>query len=286
MAPAPPVPLFADPQVQASLESDGYAIVDLLEAADIARVIDVLADLGPAPGDPRDALFNDTWSTDPTYKATMSRRLHEVFDGAARAAFSGHRNLAWTGITKWPGPRGAVVPHRDPSFVDERRHRSIGIWCALEPLDTQRAALQVAPGSHRDAPPIRVHQSPDNLHPDVVGETVPLGPGQALVYDHALVHGSPPHRTDGPRTVIAGLMVPDGAEAVYTLATSADEAATVSIDETFFLEHRLDALDVDAVLARRTVVARWRRSADGSWSAAPLTRRRRASRRWAALRLR
>ena len=198
---------------------------------------------------------NDTWSTDRSFKEAMSQRLHPLFDEPARAAFHNHKNLAWTGITKWPGTRGEVVPHRDPSFVDERRFRSLGVWCALEDLTLACGPLVVRPGSHHGAPTVRPHQLPDNVWAgDGPAEHVPEQPielksGSALIYDHALVHGSGANSTSTPRTVIAGLLVPDTATPTYTIATTSREAITVGIDPTFFVEHKLDQLDVESGLA-------------------------------------
>lgn len=246
-------------------------MVPLLGPDRVAAARAVLDTVGPAPGDPRGGLFNDTWSTDHRFKVGTSESLMQVFDGVVEATFTGHRNLAWTTITKWPGAEGAVVAHRDPSFVVEPRHASYGVWCALEDLDADQGPLYVIPGSHRGAPPIRVHQSTDNLHPELDPErdprveTVLLPAGHALVYHHALIHGSAPNRTDRPRCVVAGLLVADGVEPRYSVELEPGRGATVAIDPDFFVDLRLDHLDLDEVLARCPRVASIERRSDGRW---------------------
>ena len=84
-------------------------MVPLLDPDQVAAARAVLDAVGPAPGDPRGGLFNDTWSTDHRFKVGTSESLMQVFDGVVEATFTGHRNLAWTTITKWPGAEGAVV---------------------------------------------------------------------------------------------------------------------------------------------------------------------------------
>lgn len=246
-------------------------MIPLLDAAEAAAVAAVHAELGPAPGDPCQGLFNDTWSTDTAYKAEISARLHAIFDGPASRVFSNHRTLGWTTITKWPGPQGTVVSHRDPTFVDERSFRSIGVWCAITDLAIGDGTLEVVPGSHRDAPVVRPHQAVENLVPEVDEAhprptvPVPLAAGWALVYDHALVHRSGPTDAPQPRCVVAGLLVPDAAQAGYTLAVNDQVAHTVALDESFLLQRKLDQLPIQAALEECEILTSWERGAGRSW---------------------
>lgn len=258
-----PVTAAAHPVVAAhlrrQLEVDGYAVVPLLDADGVAEVRAVHDRFGPAPGDPQTGLFNDTWSTDPHYKRQLSAALFAVMAPASRAALPDARFLGWTSIMKWPGPDGTVVAHRDPTFVDEPLVRSLGIWCALDDLDEEQGTLMVVPGSHRSARHVRPHQDPANLCPSIALDgtgaaiAVPMPAGSAIVYDHALIHGSGPNRTNRVRTVVTGLAVPPDAAASYALRVGT-EVVLVEIDAAFFLEHEIDALDVEAVLERRRIV--------------------------------
>ncbi|WP_426574223.1 phytanoyl-CoA dioxygenase family protein [Aquihabitans sp. McL0605] len=229
-------------------------MLPFLDADQVRRVRTVQERHGIAPGDPGSGLFNDTWSTDASYKAAMSSSLTEILEEPTRREFLEYVSLGWTNITKWPGSAGAVISHRDPSFVDERVHRSYGVWCAIEPVGPDTGALTLAPGSHRARPLVRVHQAEDNLAPDYDGAlaertvSIPLAAGEAIVYDHALVHGSGPNTGPHPRTVVAGLLVPVAAAPRYTIATD-DGPVTVGIDRHFFLDEKLDQLDVDHVVA-------------------------------------
>lgn len=241
------------------IEVDGYAVVPLLDAAEVAEVKAIHERFGPAPGDPRTGLFNDTWATDIRFKRELSAALTAVMEPPARTVVPGARFLGWTSIMKWAGSDGTVVAHRDPTFVDEPDVRSLGIWCALDDLDVEDGTLLVIPGSHRGAPNVRPHQDGANLCPSIPLDgtgsaiAVPVPAGSAIVYDHALVHGSGPNRTHRVRTIVAGLAVPADAATSYALRVG-DEVVLVEIDGDFFLEHKVDALDVDAVLAHRRIV--------------------------------
>jgi hypothetical protein len=245
--------VLSDPRLARDYARDGYVTVQLLDADGVAAVRAVREQHGAAPGDPGTGLFNDTWSSDRSYKRIVSGALHEAMGDAVADALVEHRVLGLVHIVKWPGEAGRVPAHRDPSFVDETAHRSVAIWCALEDLGVDDGVLRVVPGSHLLDSGVRVHQAPENLYPDVdehadeLSVAVPLRAGEAIVYDHRLIHLSDPIGGSRERTVVAGVMTPSAARPVYSLST-AEGDVTVGIDEQFFLEHRLDSLDGDEVL--------------------------------------
>lgn len=239
----------------AGLRDRGYVTVDLLDEVELQEVRAVRNRLGVAPGDPRTGLFNDTWSTDTGYKRAVSEAMDRVFAPAVQRVLPDHRSLGFVHIVKWPGEAGDVVAHRDPTFVDEDRFRSMMVWCALDDVTVETGALWVVPGSHRAATGVRGHQCEENLYPEVSADrpryAVPLElrAGSAVLYDHALVHTSGPNRSSDERVAIAGVLVPDSAAPRYAVPNGPAELSTVAIDEQFFIDHRLSHLDPDAVAA-------------------------------------
>lgn len=244
----------ADPTLAAALSERGYVVLPFLDDEQLATLRRVHEDSGPAPGDPRTGLFNDTWSTDVAWKRAVSARLTELLGGPVHRVVGDHRALGFAHIVKWPGDPGAVVAHRDPTFVDERRHRSLMLWIALDDVDEDNGALWVVPGSHRGARGVRVHQSPANVDTSITpgdggpAVAVPLRAGEAVLYDHALVHLSAPNHSGVARWAVACPLVPADATPRYAVPVDDTEARVVEIDEEFFIGHRLCSLDVDAVL--------------------------------------
>jgi hypothetical protein len=249
--------VLRDDDRQRRFDRDGYVVVPLLDEAAVAAAVDLRRRFGTAPGDPGTGLFNDTWSTDVGYKRRVMAELGALVTGPLDQVLVDHRLLGLVQIVKWPGDTGQVVAHRDPTFVDEDRHRSLGVWCALQDMTSDQGPLRVLPGSHRLPSGVRVHQSTDNLYPEVdehleeLSTGVPLCAGEAILYDHRLIHLSEANRTDRERTVIAGILVPDEARTVYAVQTD-DGPRLVEVGADFFVEHRLNELDVDRVLATCT----------------------------------
>jgi hypothetical protein len=270
------------PLLVSELQEQGYVTVDLLDEVELDAVRAVRRRLGAAPGDPGSGLFNDTWSTDVDYKRAVAAAMDRVFAPAVRRVLPDHRSLGFVHVVKWPGDAGDVVAHRDPTFVDEDRFRSLMVWCALEDVTIGTGALWVVPGSHRATTGVRGHQCEENLYPEVSAErsqyAVPLElrAGAAVLYDHALIHTSGPNRSPAARVAVAGVLVPDVAVPRYAVPSGPDELRTVVIDERFFIDHRLSELDLEAVAATCPAVGtteRRNRPAVAPLSSSPAVRR-------------
>jgi hypothetical protein len=81
--------------------------------------------------------------------------------------------------------RGSTQWHRDTDLPV----RSIGFALYLEPLEAERGAIRVVPGSHRPdfAAAIEAYTTPGS---DLPGFAVPTVPGDAIAFDEPLYHAS------------------------------------------------------------------------------------------------
>src|SRR5262249_12799961 len=114
---------------------------------------------------------------------------------------------------------GEVQPHQDPTFVDESRFQSLGLWCPLTNVDTTSGCLYVLPESHRLNPGPRAlllfpyHELAPLLKSKL--RPVPMAAGDAFIFCHKLFHASQPNRGSETRVVAAGLCVPRDAQLYY-----------------------------------------------------------------------
>ena len=249
-------PGFADEAVAAALADDGYAVVSLLTPHELEQARALRRELGPAPSDPRSGFFSDAWCDDRTYRRAVDDGLRRILGPPLGRLTDGHDLLAVAHLAKWSSTASTVRTHRDPSFVDEARHRSCTVWCALDATEAANGVLLVAPGSHRAAAPgWRVHDGDENLAPDVDEDPehhlveVRLAPGEAVVFDHALVHGSGPNASGDVRVVVAAMLVPAGAPPAYALPVDAATAEVFDVDTSFFVDHQFHALDPERMRA-------------------------------------
>jgi hypothetical protein len=238
------------------LARDGYAVLPLLDADGLVALRQLRRDRGSAPDDPSTGIFIDTWSGDAGYKAAMHEALASELGPALTRALPHHRALSYTHIVKWPGAEGTVVAHRDPSFVDEDRFRSLMLWLPLGASTTEAGSLWVVPGSHRWTDALRVHQDPVNVDDSITtsaggpARLVTVPPGHGIVYDHGLLHLSGPNTLVEERVAVATPLVPVAAQPLYAVVDPAGSTRLVEIDERFFLHHRPIALDIEELLAQ------------------------------------
>jgi beta-hydroxylase len=151
-----------------------------------------------------------------------------------------HRAFMSSFLIKWPGPGSDLYLHRDTTYVDEDRHRSVSLWVALDDADDDlgNGPLLVLPGSHtaeeyRGTNVVPTHRDDDDrIRPTMV--SVPVRAGQAVVMDNRLLHASGPNRSDRPRVAAAGAVVPRGAELLHAVALPDGLVGVTRVDDEFF----------------------------------------------------
>jgi ectoine hydroxylase-related dioxygenase (phytanoyl-CoA dioxygenase family) len=107
-------------------------------------------------------------------------------------------------------PQGREKPwHQDHSHFDlPLSTRVVGIWIALDRATPENGCMRVLPGWHRRGPMAheqrRDFQIPDQRMMELSGESlaVPMIPGDCLLFDSFLPHGTPVNRTSDRRWAI------------------------------------------------------------------------------------
>lgn len=242
---------FRAEHLDASLDRLGFQVVDLLSADQLDQVRAVRRSVGPAPGDPQTGFFPGNNASSAEWKQAVLDAVGPLVAGRVEELFDDHVVYHLSFLTKWPGPQGDFVPHRDPTMLwDEERWRGVTAWCPIDDLDVadrrQRGPLHVVPGSHRlpadDASGLRRYdpghlaEVADDIRTSF-GQVVDLHPGQAVVFDHRLVHYSPPNRSAEPRIVLALALRPAGATNVH-IEHADGVVEAFDVDDAYFLSDR------------------------------------------------
>lgn len=208
-APATPTAadsLFRDPEQARSFARDGFVVVDLLAAREVAalqRFHATLAHGPPPPGGFQVTLDHG----DPAFVRHVGEGLLAAVRGRLGELFQHHRTFTASFVTKVPDAVGIVPPHQDWTFVDETRYWSATVWCPLLETAAENGALGLIRGSHGLYDHVRPSPSPQYRPPfaDQLASLFPylqlqlLRPGQAVVFDNRTLHGSPPNTTGESR---------------------------------------------------------------------------------------
>ena len=194
--------MFRDPLLQTKLERDGYVLVDFFSREEMARLLAIFERLHDFPVE---GMFFSNRSPDEAYKARVQEVMREFYVPKVEALFSEADWIDGVFIVKAPGA-GEFGTHQDWSLVDERHHRSVGIWAPLLDTDAANGTFCVLPGSHRffetyRSPTIPSIYVQDDLEPVIQRHrrVLSVRQGQAVVFDHALVHATTPNASARPR---------------------------------------------------------------------------------------
>lgn len=147
-------------------------------------------------------------------------------------------------LIKDPGSNSFKDWHQDWSMVDETQFVSASVWCALEDVNEYNGALRVVPGSHlfsnkpRCAPKGRENWGFKNLQYefDKLGITIPLKAGEAVIYNHALIHSSHPNRSTEQRVAAVIGIYDEAAQLLHYYSNENSQATVYAITPQFFYQ--------------------------------------------------
>ncbi|MGN6694207.1 MAG: phytanoyl-CoA dioxygenase family protein, partial [Aquihabitans sp.] len=190
--------------------------------------------------DPDTPFYTSNAHADRDDATRVSDQLLELTAGAVARTLPGRRAVTAVVLAKGACGNNWVNPHQDWDYVDERLHRAHVLWCPLGDVGAADGPLHVIPGSHRWSDHRRgsgAFPMPFEPFNDVLttaGEAFELHAGEAVMYDHAAVHYSPPNDGSGTRLVIGLVIVPVEATVIHLHSTDGQTAERFAVDPAFF----------------------------------------------------
>jgi hypothetical protein len=212
---------FRDPELQERFDRDGYVTQDLLTASDIERLTEL------HDRHSNDLMVSNAWSftalsQDAAYRELMSDGIRAVLQPRIDAFLEGSRALLGNFFHKLPSSEGSKINmHQDWSWVDERQHPALSVWCPFVPVSEANGTLAVVPGSHRlsEQPRGFVARFPYlELEPVLAAKYsrhLALDAGQAVFFHQRLFHWSGANRSDARRLAANCSFVPVEAKVAF-----------------------------------------------------------------------
>ena len=211
-----PGPTFGDLALERAFQRDGWVVMDLLaaeEVAELARVFESIAGVADEP-------IYSSWSQALAVRAATDEAIRSVTLPRLCALLPG-RAMVFAGfMAKAVGPETAFPIHQDPTVVDEERWTPLTFWVPLVDVGPATGCMQAIPGSHRlDASPRPAFRPFPHQHEDArlrpLLRPVPMRAGQVMLSHPALFHASTPNSGAGRRVACVGIVVPADAEVRY-----------------------------------------------------------------------
>lgn len=205
-----PVNIFFNPELDKKMVRDGFIILPFLGPNEITNFENLY---NKWHCEQPTAFFKSYFDPRMDYKQEVENKIIQVFQEKMKTVFRDYNAFGGLFVVKPPSQEGHLPPHQDWSFVDERKHWSINMWCPLEDVDSDNGNMIVLKGSHQFNRTIRGVGTPDVYrdHWKLIEnnmQSVPLKAGEAIFFFHGLLHGSTLNTTPKSRVSIGLTLTP------------------------------------------------------------------------------
>lgn len=232
--------LFKNPELQAHFSRHGYIKYPIFTPEQVSELREAYYGLGiEAP----DGFSYTSGFCSPEVKAHIRAIVLPYILPVIERMLINYKPLVYTYFIKPNSPQSYFFFHQDWSLVDEAAgYTAINIWCPLVPTDAANGNLMVVPGTHdlpgppRSAPRSSVPYAPYAQVYESAALPLPTEPGEAIIFNNAIFHGSPTNTSDEVRLAISVAIIPAEATPVLFHDTDSGKIEMCEVDEDFFIE--------------------------------------------------
>ena len=215
------IPIFKDAALQEKFDRDGFVKIKLLDAEKADRLYQYFIDQQDAHDVVNGLYLSTTHTNNPDLIRKVDAHIKAEVLPEVDKIFQNYEAMMCTYITKQTGPGSDTPLHQDPTFVDEDRYISANIWIALHDINHDKGNLIFVPGTQRYIRSLRVTPSCPTAYDGVKDllskniHEVPVKKGEAILINHATVHGATPNLSNGPRIAAVMAIRTTGSEWIY-----------------------------------------------------------------------
>jgi hypothetical protein len=229
--------ILKDEELDKRLLKEGYVVIPFLNKTEVLALVDFYNQNHPQQ---LEGMYATAHVTDIDFRVKMNAFIKTVFENAIERTFANCNPLGASFIAKGKGSKGTLSPHQDWNIVDEDIYRSFNIWVPLVDVDEQNGTIKILPGSHlwlRNFRSANISSSFNNVNELLWPKMIALlmAKGEALIYDHRLLHASGENFTDKTRLTAVYGIIPAGAEMRYYHKADEHTVEVFESNPEFFL---------------------------------------------------
>lgn len=202
-------------KMQEALREKGYFVFQLFDSKAINSCLQYLEEHPEQKN-----TFTTHASANYEERKAVHNFLHEQYTPFRNQYFPDHQLLWGNFMLKKAGGEDMLL-HADWSYVDETKYRSYNIWSPLVDTELSNGCLWVVPYSHLLVNDIRGVALPrfydrfENEMKQQYAVPLQLKKGEAVIYDHRLIHFSYPNYSNALRPAVTMIMVPEAADLLH-----------------------------------------------------------------------
>lgn len=237
---------FINNRLQNELETNGFVTLSLLTNDEINTLTDgYYQTYDPNLTQP---FYTTHWSQDRAHRQEVDQLVRPVLAKKLLGHLNAYKACLGFYLVKQPGEDGEFHVHQDWTLVDEKYFRGITTWVALSDTSPENGCLYVVPGSHQFTQNLRGMdiQSPYSNIKGMIEqeycEPVVLKAGEAVMFDHRLLHYSPPNKTDNVRLAAGLVTIPQETTFIHYHCGEDNIVAKYIANDDFLLDVGLGQL--------------------------------------------
>ncbi|MCW5906352.1 MAG: phytanoyl-CoA dioxygenase family protein [Chitinophagales bacterium] len=201
--------VFFDKQLNTQLSKLGYVKFPFLNEPQLKVLSEFYEKIHANNAVP----FTTFMINDYVYRKAIDEQIKSVFAPLIRTVFKRHTPFWGNFFSKLPG-QPQMPLHSDLQYVDETTDISLNIWVPLSKTNSTTATLGIVPKSNTIMNQIRGVNIIDaySKNADDIAERfvqyLDFEPGEAIIYDHRLLHLSAKNDSNQTRVAATLVMVP------------------------------------------------------------------------------
>lgn len=207
---------FINSEIQTEFTEKGYVIIPFFNESEVA-LLQLNYD---AVAHNHGLIFESTsFLEDINVKNNCNEVVSTIFKSKIDSIFENYKPLGTSYLTKRSDEFSSMPIHQDWTVVDETQFASLTCWVPLIDTTIQNGAFQVIEGSHLFSDALRGPSLPVAFEGQDLScflKTIPLKKGEAIIFNHALIHASHSNISNQDRVAVTfGLTHKNAALCMY-----------------------------------------------------------------------
>ena len=239
------VDIFKNKELQSVFDREGLVTVSFAGTKEIDDLISVYEGL---EGEKFPGFHASMFQTQKEYKLQVDKAIRLVIEPKLPLIFRGFRFLYGNFMIKEPDNNSRMKMHQDWTYVNEDQLCSLAIWFPLQDTNSQNGCIYFLKKSHAIKNPLRgpgIICPYDEIDPAVLENylfPVPLKAGEAVIWDHRVLHASPPNLTNKHRLASTAILVPENEQIIHCYREPewpAGEVEKFEVDSDFYMDYAI-----------------------------------------------
>lgn len=224
------------------LKSLGYTRFHLLDDESIVSLIDFYLQFKT---EIPDRFYATSHSENIDFRIKCSDVIKQTVEKNSSAFLKDYKILGGAFLIKPANTVSLLEPHQDWNLVDEEKERSFNIWIPLQDVNEENGTIYLLPRSHSRFNTFRGPKIPSpflKIEKQIWQYLTPLTmrAGEALIYDHGLIHGSGANLTQKERLGVVLGVIHKHAK-MQILGLKDDCIKSFECDENYFLKQNIES---------------------------------------------